>query len=99
MRKVKILALPEDIFLGVENGNPSQYPCLGNPMDRGAWSVTVHGVTWSQTWLHTHTKTSLVSQLGRCYRVEATDKPFKVQGLLPQRTAGPRMSVAEAEKP
>jgi len=48
---------------------------------------------------HTHTKTSLVSQLGRCYRVEATDKPFKVQGLLPQRTAGPRMSVAEAEKP
>ena len=55
MQKVKILALPEDIFLGLEIGNPLQYPCLGNPMDRGAWSVTVHGVTWSQTWLHTHT--------------------------------------------
>ena len=27
------------------NGNPLQYSCLGNPMDRGAWNVTVHGVT------------------------------------------------------
>ena len=26
------------------NGNPLQYSCLGNPMDRGAWWVTVHGV-------------------------------------------------------
>ena len=25
------------------NGNPPQYPCLGNPMDRGAWWTTVHG--------------------------------------------------------
>ena len=27
------------------NGNPLQYPCLENPMDRGAWRATVHGVT------------------------------------------------------
>ena len=27
------------------NGNPIQYSCLGNPMDRGAWWATVHGVT------------------------------------------------------
>ena len=27
------------------NGNPLQYSCLGNPMDRGSWRVTVHGVT------------------------------------------------------
>ena len=33
------------------NGNPLQYSCLGNPMDRGAWWVTVRGVTKSQTWL------------------------------------------------
>ena len=26
------------------NGNPLQYSCLGNPMDRGAWWATVHGV-------------------------------------------------------
>ena len=31
--------------LGEGNGNPLQYSCLGNPMDRGAWLATVHGVT------------------------------------------------------
>ena len=34
---------------GEENGNPRQYPCLENPMDRGAWWASVHGVTQSQT--------------------------------------------------
>jgi len=29
--------------LGEGNGNPLQYSCLGNPMDRGAWRATVHG--------------------------------------------------------
>ena len=29
---------------GVGNGNPLQYSCLENPMDRGAWRATVHGV-------------------------------------------------------
>ena len=31
------------------NGNPVQYSCLGNPMDRGVWWATVHGVANSQT--------------------------------------------------
>ena len=30
---------------GEGNDNPLQYSCLGNPMDRGAWQATVHGVT------------------------------------------------------
>jgi len=30
---------------GEGNGNPLQDSCLGNPMDRGAWWATVHGVT------------------------------------------------------
>ena len=34
-----------EISPGEGNGNPLQYSCLGNPMDRGAWWVTVHGVT------------------------------------------------------
>ena len=34
---------------GVGNGNPLQYPCQGNPMDRGALWATVHGVSKSQT--------------------------------------------------
>ena len=33
---------------GEGNGNPLQYSCLGNPMDRGAWLTTVHRVTKSQ---------------------------------------------------
>ena len=32
-------------------GNPLQYFCLENPMNRGAWQATVHGVTESQTGL------------------------------------------------
>ena len=36
---------------GGGNGNPRQYSCLGNPMDRGAWWATVHGVTKSLTQL------------------------------------------------
>ena len=30
---------------GEGNGNPLQYSCLGNSMDRAAWQATVHGVT------------------------------------------------------
>ena len=30
---------------GEENGNPLQYSCLGNPMDRGGWWAIVHGFT------------------------------------------------------
>ena len=31
-----------------ENGNPRQYSCLGNPMDRGVWRATVHGMAKSR---------------------------------------------------
>ena len=34
-------------FPGEENGNPLQYSCLENPMDRGAWWATVRGVSKS----------------------------------------------------
>ena len=46
-------------FPGEEKSNPLQYSCLKNPMDRGAWQATAHGVTKSWTGLtqlsmHTH---------------------------------------------
>ena len=41
---------------GEENGNPLEYSCPGNPMDRGAWRATVHGVAKSWTRLKTHTQ-------------------------------------------
>ena len=60
---------------GEGNGNPLQYFCLENPMDRGAWWATVHGVTvldmmeWlsvsmcvhGQTHTHTHTHRNKIS--------------------------------------
>ena len=33
---------------GEGNGNPLQYSCLENPLDRGAWEATVHGITESE---------------------------------------------------
>ena len=34
------------------NGNPFQYSCLENPMDRGAWRAVIYGVTQSDTTEH-----------------------------------------------
>ena len=36
---------------GGGHGNPLQYSCLENPMDRGAWQATAHGVAKNQTQL------------------------------------------------
>ena len=48
------------------HGNPLQYSCLENTMDRGAWWATVHGVAKSWTWLkqlgmHAHIKYTIDS--------------------------------------
>ena len=40
---------------GEGNGNPLQYSCLENSMDRGAWWATIHGAAKSQIQLSTHT--------------------------------------------
>ena len=41
-------------FPGEQNGNPLQYSCLENSMDRGAWWATTQGVTKSWTRLSDH---------------------------------------------
>ena len=43
--------------LGQEDHHLLQYSCLENPMDRGAWQATVHGVTRTELRAHTHTHT------------------------------------------
>ena len=51
-----------------ENGNPLQYSCLENSMDRGAWQAIVHGVAkeYDMTELqHKHTRSSLIPQVGK----------------------------------
>ena len=44
---------------GEENDNPLQYSCLENPMDRGAWWATVHGVAKSGARLSNFTSLHL----------------------------------------
>ena len=46
------------------HGNPLQYSCLENPMDRGAWRATVHGVSKTQTLLSMHLQIWLVYGVG-----------------------------------
>ena len=51
---------------GGRKGNPTQYSFLENPMDKGAWWATVHGVAKSQVqlsdWAHLYTHLSLSSE-------------------------------------
>ena len=44
----------------IGDGNPLQYSCLENPMDRGSWWVKVHGITKIPTQLSTHPCTSFL---------------------------------------
>ena len=47
---------------GEGNGNPLQYSCLGNPLDRGAWRALVHEIAKSRTWLsNEHTASIMVA--------------------------------------
>ena len=72
---------------GVGNGNPLQYSCLENYMDRGAWQATVHGVTKRvghdlATNNHHHHK-RMMSQKRRQNSTEKNEKKFnKMWGYL-----------------
>ena len=61
MQEMQVQSLGREDSPGVENGNPLEYSCLENPMDRGAWSAVVHGLANSNTieHIHTHTNRSL----------------------------------------
>ena len=58
------------------NGNPLQYSCLGNPMDRGSWWATVHGVAESGMTerAHTHIHTRNGDEDNRKETCERTGK-------------------------
>ena len=53
----------EDPFREKKNGNPLQYSCLENSMDRGAWWAIIHGVTKSQTQFFNQTTPPYITQV------------------------------------
>ena len=56
---------------GKGNGNPLQYSCLKNSMDRGAWWATVHGVAKSWTRLQDqHTRTMFFFKISLYYSIK-----------------------------
>ena len=65
------------LYLREGNGNPHQYSCLENPMDRGAWSAVVHGVAKSRTRLSDFTFTFHLRALEKAMAI----LPGEFQGL------------------
>ena len=51
MQEMQVQPLGQEDSPEKGNGYPLQYSCLDNPMDRGAWRATIHGVAKSQTQL------------------------------------------------
>ena len=64
---------------GEVSGNPLQYSCLENPMDRGAWWVAVHGVAKSRTRLNDFTFT---------FHFHALENPLQCSCLENPRDGG-----------
>ena len=65
--------------LGGGNGNPLQYSCLDNPMGRGAWWATVHGIAKGQTQLSEHTHTPPAVYCG-LWKSQSYPPPKKKEG-------------------
>ena len=71
MQEMRFQSLGQEDPLQKEMATHFQYSCLGNPMDRGAWWATVHGVTESRTQLSDETTFLLLAALGLCCCVRA----------------------------
>ena len=63
VQETRVQSLHWEDSPGEGNANPLQCSCLENPMDRGAWWATVHGVTKSWTRLNDFTFTFILFSL------------------------------------
>ena len=81
---------------GEGTGNPLQYPCLENPMDRGAWWARVHGVTESDMieWL-THTPFSAYRGEVLCPSESSAGTCHFLDHFQSSETLGLSLSVAQ----
>ena len=68
---------------GEGNGNPLQYSCLENSMDRGAWQATVHGVAQSGTRLSDFTSIQYKRNHMQCTIVKAVNIPSQETSVFP----------------
>jgi len=85
------------------NGTPLQFSCLENPLDRGAWQATVHGV--AKNWTRLSDFTSSVHGLLRARILEWVAVPFSRGSSQPRDqtrfscTAGRFFTFESPEKP
>ena len=73
------------------SGNPLQYSCLQNSMDRGAWQATVHRVTKSRTWLSNYLFTFFYMDIdtgGRIWSSNYTKYEPKITSVGGERIGG-----------
>ena len=87
---------------GGGHGNPLQYSCLENPMDRGAWRATVHGVAKSQTRLkqlsmHACTGDSGISRLQVVWNFLGHHLQFHLSDCTTSPCSLPGTNVHEAQ--
>ena len=69
------------VIYGEGNGNPLQYSCLENPMDRGAWWAVVHGVTKSRTQLSDFTFTFHFHALEKEMATHSSVLAWRIPGM------------------
>ena len=66
------IGMPIHTYIGEGNGNPFQHPCLEDPMDRGTWRATVHGLGRVRHDLATEQQYMGMPWCFRCVQVFAT---------------------------
>ena len=102
-----VISIKLERLQGEGNGNPRQYSCLENPMDRGAWWAAVHGVVKSWTRLSDFTFTFHLHALEKemethssilAYRIPGMGKPGGLlsMGVAQSRTRLKRLSSSSS---
>ena len=72
-------------YPGGGNGNPLQYSCLKNPMDRGAWWATVHGVAKESdmtSWLNNNGKLFVSSPMSSSHQSGSQKTNFSLNTMF-----------------
>ena len=70
-----------ELYIGEGDGIPLQYFCLENPMDRGAWWATVHGVSKSRTRLSDFTFTFCFHALEKEMATHSSVLAWRIPGM------------------